>query len=235
MPNFYGYDIANEKLCSESPLGGTKDPVLPAIERAGVAWTALVCNLWYEYSLVMGPIWFGFDFAAKKLTLYGDGETKVNVTTWEQCARAVAAFVSLKILPEDENDTSPTVSAWKNKPLYVSSFLVSQKDMFASWKRVTGDKDEDWTIENQPYQERYMQGMEQMKSATDPRAARMGAALASFVRCFFPNGGGDYETSPGLDNEKLGLPKEDLDERTKVAKAMFEEDFAAKRFARMTS
>lgn len=38
-----------------------------------------------------------------------------------------------------------------------------------------------------------------------------------YTRVFYPNGGGDYETSKGLQNEILGLPEEDLDEATKEA------------------
>jgi len=234
MPNIFGLDDSNEALIKETPLSANAKSMLAEVEAAGCSWTSMVCSLWYEYSLAMGPMWFGFDFANKKLTLYDDGTTKVNLTTWEQCARAVAALLSLKELPEDANDKSPTVNTWRNKPLVVSSFLISQKDMFESWKRVSGDKDSDWTIEKEPSKERYQKGMEAMKSAQDPISARMGAAMASFVRGFLPNGGGDYESTRGLDNAKLGLPEEDLDERTAVAKEMVEQGYAAKAFAQIT-
>lgn len=232
MPNIFDMDNSNETLVKESPLVADPKSMLAEIEAAGCSWTSVICSFWYEYSLIMGPIWLGFDFANKKLTLFDNGTTKVNVTTWEQCARAIAALVSLKELPEDANDKSATVSMWRNKPLVISSFLVSQKDMFESWKRVSGDKDSDWTIEKEPSKERYEKGMEAMKSAQDPLSARMGAAMATFVRMFYPNGGGDYESTRGLDNEKLGLPKEDLDERTAVAKEMVEQGYAAKVFAK---
>jgi hypothetical protein len=173
----------------------------------------------------MGPLWFGFDFANKKLTLYDDGTTKVNPTTWEQCGRAVAELLSLKELPEDANDTSLTVDSWRNKLLVISSFLVSQLDMFESWKRITGDKDSDWIIKKVPSKERYQQGIEAMKTIQDLMSGRMGAAMASFVRIFYPNGGGDYESTRGLDNDKLDLPKEDFDERTAVAKQMVDDGY----------
>ena len=233
MPNLYSLDDSNHALIKENPLSGFSKSMLDDIEAAGCSWTSMICSLWYEYSLAMGPVWLGFDCPNKKLTLYDDGTTKINLTTWEQCARAVVAFLSLKVLPEDVNDKSVTVSTWRNKPLVISSFLISQKDMFESWKRVSGDKDSDWTIESESSKERYETGMEAMKSAQDPLSTRMGAAKASFVRVFFPNGGGDYESSRGLDNEKLGLPKEDLDERTAVAKEMVEQGYAGKIFARL--
>ena len=234
MPNIFGMDDSNEALMKDDPLMVDPKGLIADIEAAGCFWTSMICSFWYEYSLAMGPTWFGFDFAEKKLTLYDDGTTRVNVTTWEQCARAVAALLSLKELPEDVNDKSMTVNTWRNKPLVISSFLVSQKDMFGSWKRVSGDRDSDWTIESEPSKERFQRGMEALKSAQDPMSARMGAATALFVRVFFPNGGGDYESSRCLDNSKLGLPKEDLDERTAVAKEMIEQGYAAKMMAAVT-
>jgi hypothetical protein len=232
MPNIFGTDDSNEALIKDDPLSADVGSIKASIEEAGCEWTSIICSMWYEFSLVMGALWFGFDFANKKLTLYDDGTTKINVTTWDQCARAVAALASLKQLPDDENDASLTFDSWRNKPLVISSFLINQKDMFESWKRVSGDQDSDWTIESEPSKERYQKGMEAMKNAQDPMSARMGAAMASFVRLFFPNGGGDYESTRGLDNEKLGLPKEDLDERTAFAKKMVEEGYAMKIFAK---
>lgn len=235
MPNIFGTDDFNEALVKDNPLSVDHKSMLAEIEAAGCSWTSLVCNMWYEFSLAMGPIWFGFDFANKKLTLYDDGSTKINVTTWEQCARAVVALLSLKELPEDESDKSLTLKSWHNKPLVISSFLINQLDMFESWKRVSGDKDSDWTIEKEASKDRYEKGIAMMRSAQDPMSARLGAAMASFVRLFFPNGGGDYESTRGLDNGKLGLPKEDLDERTAVAMEMVQHQYAAKLFAKMAA
>jgi hypothetical protein len=232
MPNIFSTDNSNEALTSDNPLSPDIKGITADIEASGLSYTYLICSLWYEFSLAMGPLWFGFDFANKKLTLYDDGTTKVNLTTWEQCGRAVAELLSLKELPEDANDTSLTVDSWRNKLLVISSFLVSQLDMFESWKRITGDKDSDWIIKKVPSKERYQQGIEAMKTVQDLMSGRMGAAMASFVRIFYPNGGGDYESTRGLDNDKLDLPKEDFDERTAVAKQMVDDGYAAKLFAK---
>jgi hypothetical protein len=68
-----------------------------------------------------------------------------------------------KKLPEDENDQSPTVSSWRDKPVYISSFLLSQRDIFESWKKVTGDKNKDWMIDYEPTGERYKRGLERLQ------------------------------------------------------------------------
>ncbi|KAH6636179.1 hypothetical protein F5144DRAFT_485880 [Chaetomium tenue] len=223
MPNGYGADFENGALMRDDRLGGgAVKGWCGEIEKVGAAWVAVVCGFWYEYSLVLGPVCLGLDHAAKRATLYDDGETRVNLTTFEQCARAVAALLSLKELPEDEGDEAPTVSRWRNKPLYVASFRVSQREMLESWKRVTG---EEWTVQSEASEERYRKGVEMMQGSADPMMARMGAALATFARIFYPDGSGDYESSRGLANGLLGLPKEDLDERTRVAKKMLDDGY----------
>lgn len=237
MPNIFGLDTANARLMAENPLAGDPAGTVASVAATGVcAWTTMTCSLWYEYSVAMGETWFGFDHATKTLTLYDDGNTRINVTTWVQCGRAVAALLSLPALPADAADTATlTVSRWRNRPLVVSSFLLSQRDMFASWKRVSGDADADWTVVHEPSKARYERGLDMMNNAgpANPWAARMGAATASFARTFYPDGGGDYEnTARGLDNAVLGLPQEDLDECTRVAMEMVEEGYAAKLFAR---
>ncbi|OAR04801.1 hypothetical protein LLEC1_03247 [Akanthomyces lecanii] len=181
--------------------------------------------------MAMGPIWLGFDFEQRKLTLYDDGSTEINVTTWEQCGRAMSGLVCLKELPDDESDADPTLSGFCNRPIYISSFLLSQNDMFKSWKRVTGDKGEDWSVEQEDSKERFNRRVAMMKTET-ARTVRIGAGMASFVRMFSAGGDGNYESQHQLHNDSLGLPKESLDERAKFARKLIDEGYAAKLFRR---
>lgn len=151
------------------------------------------------------------------MSFYDDGNTPINTSTWEQCGQAITALLSLKELPEDENDESPCVTSWRNKPLYIASFKVSQRDIFDSVNRVTGRTDKDWTIEYQPTAERYVEGMRDLQ-----KGDMSGFSKALYARLFYPNGDGDYESKRGLANKVLGLPKEDLDECTQVAVQMVE-------------
>jgi hypothetical protein len=220
MPNAFGYDLANEELCRDTWHAMLAKQDIALLEEVGVSWVAMVCGLWYEYSMAMGEEWFGFDFANKRLTLFDDGTTRVNVTTWEQCGRAVAGLLALRELPDDEHDKAPSLGSFRNKPLYVSSFLVSQRDMFASWKRVSGEKDEEWTISHEGSMKRYQRGVKEMEGGS-----MSGRATAMFSRGWYENGDGNYEERYGLANGVLGLPKEDLDDATKRAKAMVEEGY----------
>lgn len=145
--------------------------------------------------------------------MYDDGTEKINTSTWDQVARAVTSLMSMKILPDDEHDTSPSLDThYRNKFAYVSSFLVSQRDMFDSLKRVTGTTDSDWSVTHQPSGERYREGLAELKSGVPGRA---GYAKLLYARCFYPTGDGAFESKRGLANSVLGLPEEDLDECTK--------------------
>jgi len=210
LPNEYSSDPTNELMQKEIMLGPGREKVRQHIEEIGVsAWIGFTCSFWYEYSLSAAPSTYGFDFSNKTVTFYDEGTTKINTTTWEQCGRATAALLSLKVLPEDSNDKAQTLSMFKNEHMYISSFLISQRDMFESVLRVTGDKESDWTIKHEDVKERYEAGLAQMKGGD-----RNGFAKMLYARVFYP-GDGDYESKKGLHNDVLGLPKEDLDEATK--------------------
>lgn len=139
-----------------------------------------------------------------------DGNTKVTTSTWQQCGRAVAALFSLPILPRDENDRSPHLTQWKNKEVYCSSFCLSQRDMLNSVIRVTGLKESDWTFKYEPSVERFQRGQTMLKGGD-----LIGFRVLMYARVFFKDGCGDLTLK--LDNDKLGLPKEDLYEATKEA------------------
>jgi len=221
MPNWYGGDFMNEELSQSTRLGLTARAIVDEIQSLGVStWVMLACSFWYEFSLAGGEIRYGFDFHGKAVTFYDDGDTKICTSTWEQCGRAVAAVLSLPELPADENDKSPTLSQFANSIVYISSFVISQKDMFESVKRVTGTTDADWKVSYEPSAKRYQDGMEAMKKG-DMR----GFGKMLYARIFFPNG--DVNFSSKLHNNLLDLPKEDLDERTKVAVKMAENNEVA--------
>lgn len=216
MPNEYAPDATARPDMGKDALIGA--PIYAAHDRAeklGVSsWIGLTSGFWYQYSLIISANAFGFDVKNQKATFYDDGMTKMNVSTWPQSGLAVARLFSLPILPQDENDKRPCLTQWKNKECHISSFFISQKDMLDSLLRVTGDKESDWSIEYVPVQERYQQGLAMMKG--DDRYG--GFVRCMYSRVFYKDGSGDFNAS--LDNDKLGLPVEDLDAATREAVEM---------------
>lgn len=163
MPNGYGGDIDNIKLGEETMLGPVAKANRDEIERLGMQWTTVCCGFWYDYSLAGGEARFGFDFDRRSLTIYDDGNTKNSMSTLSQVGSAVAKVLSLKELPDDETDKSPTLSGFLNKGIYIKSFVVSQNDIFESVKRVTGTTNADWTLSHEGTKKRYEDGLAQVK------------------------------------------------------------------------
>ncbi|KAG0160177.1 hypothetical protein PDIDSM_7704 [Penicillium digitatum] len=164
-----------------------------------------------------GPGHFGFDFAKRTFALFDDSDVPIKTSTWPQCGRAIAKWLSLKELPQDENDKSPTLSRFKNCSTYVSSFRLTRSDMFESVKRVTKSTDADWTISQDSVGESFKEGQEDMKVRNWNVFTKM---LCSQI--FFVNRDGEYESRISLDNEMVGLLVEDLDEATAVGIRMAE-------------
>ena len=211
MPNYYGAGLRpRASSLHQDPIIGNFQNFIKGVEKyqdQGVNYIALCCGFWYEWSLSRGEEWLGFDIQQRSVTFYDDGKTKLNTTTFEQCGKAVANLLSLPF-----KDGKPAVQDWKNQGLHVSSFLISQRDILDSLNRVMGTTDADWTITHEPVKERYERGVKQLQGGN-----RLGFATLLYARLLFPEAPGDYETGYELDNEKLGLPKEDFDEATKKA------------------
>lgn len=218
QPNWYGHDAANDALLRDTFLLETRDKICAEIKGLGVSsYLLLSSGFWYEFSLGGGPNRYGFDFKQRSLVLYDEGNVAINTSTWPQCGRALASMLSLKELPDDENDKSPTLSQFRNGIIYISSFRLSQRDMFESVKRVTKTIDADWIIIHESVEERFNTGRAELQKGSVPGFTKM-----LYARMFFPNGDGDHETSRGLHNGLLDLPKEDLDEYTAEAIRMAE-------------
>ena len=214
LPNEWGYDSSNKALTTDIKSGPVPKAEYSAqIEKLGKSsWIGINCSFWYEFSLGGGPERYGFDFKNRTLTYFDDGEQPINTTTWPQCGRAIVGLLSLKVFPEDVSDKSPSLAQFKNQHIRISSFCVSQKDMFKSVQRVTGTTEQDWKIDSEPSDKRYRRGLELMGQGN-----MAGFAMQMYTRVFYPDGSGNYEASLGLENDILGLPKEDIDEYTKKA------------------
>lgn len=103
------------------------------------------------------------------MTFYGEGKNVINVSTYDQCARAVMNLLSLKIQWDGDDDKEVTLTRFRNDFVYISSFVVSQKDIFESVLRVTGATEQDWKMTHQDHRERYVEGI-----ARSQRGERIG-------------------------------------------------------------
>lgn len=217
LPNWFGVDPANKPLCDDCFPGHMRDNIHDTIGNPDGATSSilLACSFWYEFSLGGGTDRYGFDFQTRAFVVFDEGNVAINTSTWPQCGRAIAALLSLKELPEDETDLSPTLSQFRNRTVYISSFRLSQFDMFESVKRVTGTTEADWTITHESSEQRYKEGRAAMEKGNFAEFTKM-----LYSRMFYTQGSVEYPQD--VDNGFLGLPVEDLDEATAVAVRMGE-------------
>jgi hypothetical protein len=212
MPNCYGADITREDLRNADSHAGTAYKNAAEIQEMGASYVAMCCGFWYEWSLATGEQWYGFDIKERKVTFYDEGKTKIHTSTWTQCGRALAALLSLPV--EKSSTDGPALEDWKNKPLCVSSFFASQRDMLDSLHRVLGTKDEDWKIQFETCEKRVQDGAKEQEEGD-----WKGMAKKMYATYFKP---GAMDFGDKLANGVLGLQEEALDEATKRAVDMVE-------------
>jgi hypothetical protein len=223
LPNTFG--MYNREAVHLEVIGPGKVEERNLIEGLGASsWIGFSCGFWYEHALSQ-PDLYGFDIQNRVVTFFDDGTERLNTSTWAQVGRAVASVLSLPIQPASSgNNSTTTLSEYRNRMVYLSSFTVNQKDMFESLKRVTGTSDAEWTVSRIPAKQRFEEARASI-AAGNPLA--FGRMLGS--RFFFPGDNeGLYEISFGLDNAKLGLPEEYLDEFTRAGVELAASDYWAK-------
>ncbi|KAM0545313.1 hypothetical protein ACHAPJ_011385 [Fusarium lateritium] len=223
IPNAFTTDVVldYQSLGDEIGVGTFIRKLLEDIDSVGsISWTLLVTGLWYEFSLASPPERLGFDLKGRKVQMFDDGQRRINMSTWLQLGRAIAALLSLKKIPEHAQDSdSVTLETFRNQPLYVSSFLVNQREILDSVQRVTKTTDLDWDITHESTSERVIIGRDQFSNG-DQR----GMAKAYYARLHYPGTEAIYEHK--LHNNALGLPKEYLDEATRAAIKLSEEGWS---------
>ncbi|CAN8097809.1 unnamed protein product [Discula destructiva] len=129
VANAWGTDPTDEQLSEKIGFENRFASFTDQCKSLGnISWIAMACGFWYEFSLGCGSERYGFDFEERSVAFFDDGSTKINTSTFAQCGRAMAAFLSLPMFPEHENDKRPTISRWTNNVFRFSSFLPRQSE-----------------------------------------------------------------------------------------------------------
>ncbi|KAM0428579.1 hypothetical protein ACHAPT_006940 [Fusarium lateritium] len=196
LPTEFGTDIEALDLTREQALMSEKKGMRDLVEQLSVgSWIAVVNNLWFDWSMKMGC--WGINIKDRKAEIWNGGNVKANTSTLKRVGDAVAELLSL---PEEE------LSKYKNKPYYISSFLITQREMLESVQRVTGTTDADWEIKERDIDELAKECDERLK-----KGDRMAAIPKLYSSQFREGHGGNYNHKV-VDMERFGFQQEDLDE-----------------------
>lgn len=140
VTNNWGFDPTHPSA-DDIPPGPKRAEIRKYAEELGKSsWVDFVSGLWYELGLVGGVETYGLDFENRSVVFFDDGKARINMSTCEQTGRAVASVFSLKEEVDGNDNDSVSLSCFKNKTVYFSSFLVSQREIFESVLRVTGTR-----------------------------------------------------------------------------------------------
>lgn len=194
LPIEFGSDMES-KLADEFPLISKKKAPRKLIEDLGVSsWIAVNTNPWLEFCLANGLL--GFNLKERTAQLVNGGNTKFNTSSLPRVGAAVAGLLSL---PDAD------LAQYKNRPFYVTSFHVTQRELFDSILRATKTTEKDWTVKTPTRESIYKDNAEGLKN-NDPAAF-----YAVFLELHLREGyGGDFNHK--VDLGKFDLEKEDLDE-----------------------
>ncbi|CAE6436156.1 unnamed protein product [Rhizoctonia solani] len=124
LPSEYGSVFEDES--NPSPVIQSKKKVIKAAQDAGLPFAALSNGGFPEYCFIP-PL--GYNFAAKKATIWGDGNAKSTWTTVHSVADWVANV--LKTVP---------ISQLENKHLRIQGNSASANEVVALWEKKHNDK-----------------------------------------------------------------------------------------------
>jgi hypothetical protein len=199
LPTEFGVDAL--KVENEHSMMAPKLARRRLIKELGVSsWIAVIVNFWLDANIQSG-LW-GVDIGDRKAEIFKRVDAKISTTTVSRSGEGIAMLLSL---PEAE------LAQYKNKSYYISSFELSQRDIFEAVKRTTGTTDSDWAITEKDANEIIRESEIKIMD---------GDGYAEWYRLFvmFFQGiqGSNYEGKV-VDLREYGLLNEDLDTVVKRA------------------
>lgn len=142
-------------------------------------------------------------------TLYTDAGY-FNSITLPQAGLGIARLLSLPV--SDTSNPRASLQHYGNNFVYLSSFLVTQQQIFESLQAATGTKESDWKVEKATIAEKDAALRAQFKEGNF-----MAGAGLTFLWYMGEGRGGNYEDKAKQDSVVLGLQKENMDDVIKKA------------------
>lgn len=196
LPSEFGVDSAHPNIKNVLPIVSKKTEIVDYLKQNEdkISWSAIIVGSYFDWTFSR-PGWMGWDVPNGKAVVFDGGETEFEATNVVQIGRAIAAALA----PGNIDKT-------KNQYVYINSFTLTQNKVLAVLEKVTGQKFE---VSTSTVGELYAENSK--KVAEDPAAGMMLVQAALYGHGGVSNFS-RYEGGKGLWNERLGLPKEDLEE-----------------------
>jgi hypothetical protein len=165
-----------------------------------ISWTSFITGPFFDWCMKIG--FMGFDLASKSATIYDEGTAIFSTTNVHTIGLAV-----VKALEQPE--------ASKNQYVFIGGFQTSQNEILEVAEKITGEK---WKVTHVATKDHIDEGNAKMQKGDY-------SGIYDLIRAatFEPQAQLGDLAPEGLWNEKLGLPKDDLE---KAVRAAFEGKYA---------
>lgn len=194
IPSEFGSNTLDPKVNARVPIFAPKIAAVDYLKTKedSISWSALINGPFFDWALKVG--FLGFNAQTKTAKLIDGGVAKFSTTNLDTIGLAIA-----KILLNPE--------LTKNQYVAVTSFITSQSEVLAIAEKLSGEK---WKVEELSSEALFKSGGEKLAKHDHSGVIDLLQAVTSTKENL-----GDYSVL-GLWNEKLGLPKEDLEQSVKA-------------------
>jgi len=198
LPSEFGIDTASPNAVQTIPGIKVKIETVEYLKSVQdkISWMVVVTGALFDWGFDF-PGAGGWDVAARTAVIWDGGDIPFEATNLTQTGRAVVA-----ILRNPESS--------KNQSIYINSFTTTQNHILRALEKIVGEK---FQVTNASVEETWKAGME--KVARGGEGQRDGV-IATIHAGYYGKGKlNHYSATWGLWNERLGLPKENLEDSIK--------------------
>lgn len=158
-------------------------------EDSGLTWTSIHTGQFFDWGVESG--WLGYHLKERRAVIFDSGDTPWSTTNIDTVSSAV---VKVLLNPAET----------KNRAVHVASFTVTQNEVLQALEKATGAS---WKVEKIT-----SEGALKKARSMDSADHSEGLALLTLMLMYADDEdrGGNFEKHGWLDNDLLGLPKEDM-------------------------
>lgn len=195
IPSEYGSNTPDKRTRDVVPVFEAKFGTVNYLKskESEISWTSLVTGPFFDWGLRVG--FLGFDGPSNTVTIFDDGEATFSATNLHQIGVATVKALEHADLT-------------KNQYVYISGVQTTQNQILAAAEKASGTK---WTVKKVSAKDHIEEGRAKLQKGDFSGIANLiqGVTFAKEQQL------GDL-SSLGLWNDKLGVPKEGLEETVKA-------------------
>ncbi|KAF1852136.1 isoflavone reductase family protein [Cucurbitaria berberidis CBS 394.84] len=194
IPSEFGSNVPNKRAREIVPIFAAKYETVNYLKskESEISWTSVITGPFFDWGLKTG--FLGFNASNKSVEIYDEGKAVFSTTNLHQ--------IGLTLIKALEK-----ADASKNQYVYVSSFQTTQQEVLAVAEKITGSK---WTVTKVDATQYLKEGRERFAKGDYSSIPILLRGITFSVEEKL----GDF-SSEGLWNDKLGLPKESLEDTIK--------------------